>query len=206
VGEVLERDAELGRLRGALDCAATGCGRVVFVGGEAGVGKTTLVELLASKAESAVRVAFGRCDALGTPRALGPFVDIAAGLGVDGADDRDSLLGQLLVAIRPGPPALLVVEDAHWADAATIELLAMLGRRAPGRAESWMVDALCQPASATSTSASPLATKRPLMADHRLLFGRVAAQQPAAGDMSTWSMASGPAGLTGSKAATTNTR
>ena len=77
MGQVLERDVEVARLRGALADAAGGHGRVVFVGGEAGIGKTTLVELLASTADPATRVAFGRCDALGTPRALGPFVDIA---------------------------------------------------------------------------------------------------------------------------------
>ena len=51
-------------------------------------------------------------------------------MGLAAADHRDELLGRLLDALRVGPPALIVVEDAHWADDATIELIAMLGRRA----------------------------------------------------------------------------
>jgi DNA-binding CsgD family transcriptional regulator/tetratricopeptide (TPR) repeat protein len=131
VGAVLlERDGELHRLRAALDAAVAGRGRVVFVGGEAGIGKTALVEHFAEGAVDDVRVAVGRCDALATPRALGPFVDIAGSLGLEPATERDALLGTLIAGIRARGPALLVVEDAHWADDATIDLVAMLGRRA----------------------------------------------------------------------------
>ena len=86
--EVLERDAQLDRLGGALHAAAARHGRVVFVGGEAGIGKTALVEHFADRVDPGVRVAFGRCDALGTPRALGPFVDAAGALDVTPAADR----------------------------------------------------------------------------------------------------------------------
>jgi DNA-binding CsgD family transcriptional regulator/tetratricopeptide (TPR) repeat protein len=126
---VLERDAELERLEAALVSATCGRGRVVFVGGEAGIGKTALVEHFADRIDSETRVAFGRCDALGTPRALGPFVDAAHALDVAPATDRDKLLGDLVGAIRANGPVLLVVEDAHWADDATVDIIAMLGRR-----------------------------------------------------------------------------
>lgn len=127
---LLERDAELGRLEGLLADAGRGHGRVVFIGGEAGIGKTALVSTFTRSARRA-RSAVGRCDALATPRALGPFLDAAAALGLDAPVDRDGLLGGLLVDLRDGRrPTLLVIEDAHWADDATIELLAMLGRRA----------------------------------------------------------------------------
>ena len=127
---LLERDAELGRLGALLADACRGHGRVVFIGGEAGIGKTALIGGFAESA-SGGRVAVGRCDALATPRALGPLLDAAGVLGLDVPADRDGLLGCLLDDLRRCPQStLLVVEDAHWADHATIELLAMLGRRA----------------------------------------------------------------------------
>jgi DNA-binding CsgD family transcriptional regulator/tetratricopeptide (TPR) repeat protein len=130
VVKVLERDDQLGRLDAALVSAAAGRGRVVFIGGEAGIGKTALVEYFADRIDAGVRVAFGRCDALGTPRALGPFVDAAQALDMAPAADRDALLGDLVAGIRSNGPVVLVVEDAHWADDATIDIIAMLGRRA----------------------------------------------------------------------------
>jgi DNA-binding CsgD family transcriptional regulator/tetratricopeptide (TPR) repeat protein len=130
VVQVLERGDQLERLDAALVSATSGRGRAVFVGGEAGIGKTALVEHFAEGVDAGVRVAFGRCDALATPRALGPFVDVAPSLGVEPSADRDSLLGDLVAGIRTCGPVLLVVEDAHWADDATIDLVAMLGRRA----------------------------------------------------------------------------
>jgi DNA-binding CsgD family transcriptional regulator/tetratricopeptide (TPR) repeat protein len=130
VAMLLERDAELGRLEALLADAGGGHGRVVFVGGEAGIGKTALVATFAQSACGG-RVAVGRCDALATPRALGPFLDAAGVLGLDAPLDRDGLLGCLVGDLRRCTQStVLVVEDAHWADDATIELVAMLGRRA----------------------------------------------------------------------------
>ena len=125
---LLERDAELARLAGALDDAAGGHGRVAFVAGDAGVGKSSLVAELVARARTTA--AIGRCDPLVTPRALGPFLDVAAALGLAAPADRDGLLGCLVDAIGHAGPTVVVVEDAHWADDATLELLAMLGRRA----------------------------------------------------------------------------
>lgn len=127
---LLERDTELVRLDGLLVDAGRGHGRVVFIGGEAGIGKTALIAEFA-RSVSCGRVAVGRCDSLATPRALGPFLGAGAVLGLDVPIDRDRLLGCLLEHLRSVEgPTLMVVEDAHWADDATIELLAMLGRRA----------------------------------------------------------------------------
>ncbi len=76
------------------------------------------------------------CDALSTPGPLGPVRDLAPALGLqidehalDG-DARDRLFREVLAALaaRPGP-TVIVAEDAHWADGATIELLRFLGRR-----------------------------------------------------------------------------
>ena len=71
--ELLERDADLTRLRDALDDARAGAGRLVLVSGEAGIGKTTLVRPSCPGAtERPVRILRGGCDDLVTPRALGP--------------------------------------------------------------------------------------------------------------------------------------
>ena len=128
---LLERDAELARLHALLESAADGRGRIAFVGGEAGIGKSTLVSAFAADVHEKARFAVGRCDALATPRALGPFLEVAEGLGISTDRDRDSLLGQLISDIRRHGTTLLVIEDAHWADDASIELLSMLGRRVP---------------------------------------------------------------------------
>jgi DNA-binding SARP family transcriptional activator/tetratricopeptide (TPR) repeat protein len=131
---LLEREQALEELDGALARANAGSGRVVLVTGEAGVGKTALVEDWAQKSGSTARVLTGACDSLLTPRALGPIRDIAHQAGGRLADaiaqnaDRDVALDALLAELSEGR-TILVVEDAHWADEATLDVLAVLGRR-----------------------------------------------------------------------------
>ena len=59
-------------------------GAMVFVAGEAGIGKTSLVREFCATLPSGTAVRYGYCDALGTPRALGPLHDLAAAGGQDG--------------------------------------------------------------------------------------------------------------------------
>ncbi len=136
---LVERDGSLGTLRTLLDVVVgTGQGRIVFVGGEAGVGKSALVrsfsELVASVA-SPVRIVSGACDSLHTPRPLGPFVDIAHAIGgelavVVGRGSRAFEVAETTIAVlRSGQPTILVVEDVHWADEATLDVLRFLVRR-----------------------------------------------------------------------------
>ena len=73
--------------------------------------------------------ASGAATALVTPRALGPFLEVAAALDIDVSEDRDGLVRAFVEHLRASGPTLIVVEDAHWADEATIDALAMLGRR-----------------------------------------------------------------------------
>ncbi len=127
--QLLERDDELGLLSQWLEDAESGRGRVVFVGGEPGIGKTSLVTTFAEGVGTAVRVGFGRCDALVTPRALGPLLEAAVAVGIAVSEDRDSFVRGFVDDVRGSRPTLVVIEDAHWADEATIEALAMLGRR-----------------------------------------------------------------------------
>lgn len=107
----------------------------MLVGGEAGVGKTALVQRFCDEQGGAARVLWGACDALFTPRPLGPLLDIARatedGLGeliASGAkpyEVADLLMRELLAKM----PTILGLEDMHWADEATLDVLRLLGRR-----------------------------------------------------------------------------
>lgn len=130
---LLERDAALRSARDYLTAAAKGNGRLVFVGGEAGVGKTTFVDRVVAEAGSAARVASGACDGSTTPTPLGPLREmlpaLPGGVWPEGADRADVFLRLSEALGRPGTPYLLVIEDAHWADDATLDLVRHLARR-----------------------------------------------------------------------------
>jgi DNA-binding CsgD family transcriptional regulator len=134
--ELLEREPALDALGGWLAEARAGRGRLVLVGGEAGVGKTTLIEAFAARHRPASRVLRGACDPLTTPRPLGPLADVAAGLGgrlerllADEAP-REQLFAALLERLAGARVVtVLVIEDVHWADEATLDLLRFLARR-----------------------------------------------------------------------------
>ncbi|MGW1132209.1 ATP-binding protein [Streptomyces griseoluteus] len=139
--DLLEREAVLQDLTGHLKVAVSGPGRLALVRGETGIGKTAVVHRLARLADPHVRVLSGACDPLATPRPLGPLKDLAPNLG---AAARTALTGALagtcrsdeffdcLLADLSSYPSLLVVEDVHWADEATMDLLRHLTRRLPG--------------------------------------------------------------------------
>src|SRR5262249_3118278 len=134
---LLERSSLLDELSGLLASVADAGGRVVLVSGEAGIGKSALVRRFAGRHAAGTRVLTGACDPLLTPRALGPLHDIARQtggrlaelLGVGGARGAGvpAFLGELEHKGQPGP--VVVVEDAHWADEATLDLLVFAGRR-----------------------------------------------------------------------------
>ena len=82
MAELLERDGQLAVLRDCIDAVKSSSrGRLVLVGGEAGVGKTALLRRVCDDPPTGGRVLWGACDALITPRALGPFLDIAESTG-----------------------------------------------------------------------------------------------------------------------------
>jgi DNA-binding CsgD family transcriptional regulator/tetratricopeptide (TPR) repeat protein len=131
---LLEREAELSAIEECIAAADEGEGRLVVISGEAGVGKTSLVRELGRRRASA-RILWGQCDPLQTPRALGPVLDVARAAGGDLAklaetDDRHRLFAEFLAMCAvEGAPTVVVLEDLHWADAATLDFLTFAGRR-----------------------------------------------------------------------------
>jgi DNA-binding CsgD family transcriptional regulator/tetratricopeptide (TPR) repeat protein len=133
--ELLERSPFMDALSGYAAEAGTGNGRLVLVSGESGIGKTALVETFQAQLHGA-RWLWGACDRLLTPRPLGPLFDIAGQAGgqfaqlcSDGAS-RDRLFQAFLAEIdSPDSLTAVVVEDVHWADESTIDLLRFVGRR-----------------------------------------------------------------------------
>src|SRR6185436_18158358 len=128
VMSLLERDRPLADLDAAVDRALHHSSGVVAVVGEAGIGKTSLLDELARRASDRVRVLSAGCEALFTPRPLGPLHDVAFDLDVDPDVQRERLFPAVLAALR-SEPTLLVVEDVHWADHATLDLLKYISRR-----------------------------------------------------------------------------
>jgi DNA-binding CsgD family transcriptional regulator len=133
---VFEREAVLQWLLERAGRAAQLRGQVVVLSGEAGVGKSTVIEALLERLPSGVAVAWGRCDALFTPRQLGPLYDMAPVLG---APVQTALTAGVPTAVlyplvlqalsRLPPGSLLVFEDVHWADHASLDLLKFIARR-----------------------------------------------------------------------------
>jgi DNA-binding CsgD family transcriptional regulator/tetratricopeptide (TPR) repeat protein len=138
--KLLERDRELAALDALLDQIAAGQGRIALISGEAGIGKTALVERFLAQAQARrhhpVRFLWGACEALFTPRPLGPLYDIASQaqrplrtlLG-DNAPRAILFAAVLEELTHSAVPTVVVVDDIHWADEATLDLLKYLARR-----------------------------------------------------------------------------
>jgi DNA-binding CsgD family transcriptional regulator len=132
--DLLERESHLAALSAVLAEAVVGNGRVALVSGEAGIGKTALVERFTREQRGTARVLWGACDALFTPRPLGPLHDIAP--QIQGrlptlltSDANRSALFSAFLDVLQDRPAIVVFEDVHWADEATLDLLRFVGRR-----------------------------------------------------------------------------
>ncbi len=134
--ELLERDHDLEKLAAAFDEVASGRGRIALVSGEAGIGKTSFVDHFIESHREQVCALKGNCDPLFTPTPLGPLHDIARQVGgslpaqLESATARAALFAGILDRLRKSlKPVLLVIEDLHWADDATLDLIKYLSRR-----------------------------------------------------------------------------
>lgn len=133
--ELIEREAAMGVLEKHLRSAAGGTGHTIFVSGEAGVGKTSLLKKLATECGGA-NLWWGNCDALQTPHPLAPLHDVARSTDVRFGSllasdaSRTVVFEAVLAELRESRrPVLIVIEDVHWADDATLDLVKFLGRR-----------------------------------------------------------------------------
>jgi DNA-binding CsgD family transcriptional regulator/tetratricopeptide (TPR) repeat protein len=133
---LIERADELRALNSALRGAMEGHGRIVILSGEAGIGKTALLREFASNAPARAKFCWGGCEALFTPRPLGPLQDMAQMIDPDIAvlleqsAAQDRIFPALLGALQKSPLChALIFEDVHWADNATLDLIKYLGRR-----------------------------------------------------------------------------
>ena len=136
VSELLERHDEFRALEESLEAVRrTGLGRVVFVSGEAGVGKTALLREFRATLGRSVRVLWGGCDPLFTPRPLGPLLAMADMASGDFQDIVQSTVmphevaAALVNELRSAVMTVFVLEDVHWADEATLDVLRLLTRR-----------------------------------------------------------------------------
>jgi DNA-binding CsgD family transcriptional regulator/tetratricopeptide (TPR) repeat protein len=132
--ELLEREGASSVLAQAFADARRGQGRLVFVLGDAGIGKSALVRAFCASA-APQRLLVGACDGLRTPRPLGPLVDIAATVGggleaaVASGQPLHGVFDAFVEELRCSRGAVVVLEDVHRADEATLDILGRLGRR-----------------------------------------------------------------------------
>jgi DNA-binding CsgD family transcriptional regulator len=132
--ELLERVEPLAHLAEMwAHTRATGQGFPVVITGEAGVGKTSLVDRFVYEQAQGTAVLRGKCEPFFTPRPLGPFVDMThapdgPSLEALSGAQPDQAAQVVLYAIRRVSPCVVIVEDIHWADEATLEVLRLLTR------------------------------------------------------------------------------
>ncbi|HET9014898.1 MAG TPA: AAA family ATPase [Thermomicrobiaceae bacterium] len=143
------RERERALLRAQLDAALGGHGSVVLVSGEAGIGKTTLAEDLAARAEAAdCLVLWGHCYDLTVTPPYGPWVELVAsirpvddlppfpaflhdGEALAAVGSQEALFGQtwdFFASLAAMTPVALLLEDLHWADQESLALLRFVAR------------------------------------------------------------------------------
>ena len=134
-GGLLERAHHLATLHEALAATREGRGTLVLLAGDAGAGKTTLLRHFGATRGPVAEIWWGSCDPLHTPRPLGPFVDIAEEAGGELRDlvaagaKPYHVAAAIVRAAQANRGMIVVLDDLHWADEATLDVLSLLGRR-----------------------------------------------------------------------------
>jgi DNA-binding CsgD family transcriptional regulator len=135
---LLERDAVLAELDRVQRDAGRGSGQVVLLRGEAGVGKTAVIARFVARLGQQAHVLQGWCDPSSAPRPLGPLIDMLADTSGDqaaelrafvDAGDVEAIYARLMGLFGNETAWVCIVEDVHWADGATLDLLRFLSRR-----------------------------------------------------------------------------
>ena len=132
--KLLEREQDLFELESAFAQVCQGSGQIALISGEAGIGKSSLIEVFTRRHTTSVPVYWGICDSLFVPRPFGPVYDMAAQLHEDlpvllaSGAQRTAVFPVVLEALQR-QASITVFEDVHWADELTLDLLRFLGRR-----------------------------------------------------------------------------
>ncbi|HWN87928.1 MAG TPA: AAA family ATPase, partial [Chitinophagaceae bacterium] len=134
--KLIEREEFLDSLQTKFDNVAKGEGHCVLIGGEAGIGKTSLIKAFCNSKKKDYKIYRGTCDALFTPRPLAPFYDIVWQMegetweNIVNITDRSRLFAGLLRKLENQKQTIIIVfEDIHWADEATLDFIKFLARR-----------------------------------------------------------------------------
>ncbi|MCH7772436.1 MAG: AAA family ATPase [Bacteroidetes bacterium] len=134
--ELLERKDSLDKLSQLVTDVLAGEGKTVLLSGEAGIGKTSLIKYFTNNLNSDSEILWGACDALFTPRPLGPLYDIAYQVKsnlikmLENEEKRVSIFSEFLNYLESTSHLkIIVIEDIHWADEATLDLVKFLARR-----------------------------------------------------------------------------
>ncbi len=137
--ELLERQRELDALAALLvDVREQRRGWLVLVAGEAGIGKTALLRRFCDERRSSARVLWGACDALYMPSPFAPLIEVAESSGgeveelVHGEAKPYEVATALMHDLGRHASSVLVLEDVHWADEATLDVVRLLGRKVEG--------------------------------------------------------------------------
>jgi DNA-binding CsgD family transcriptional regulator/tetratricopeptide (TPR) repeat protein len=130
---LLEREDIVRKLDGYVTDLVGGLGSLVCLSGEAGIGKTTLVQVVVERAERRARVLWGACEDLSTPAPLAPLQDFAreGSWKLSTADQYPNQLAFFETAFEQltNEPTVAVMEDLHWADDATLDFVRFVARR-----------------------------------------------------------------------------
>ena len=143
--ELLERKDSLDQLSQLVADISAGEGKTVLLSGEAGIGKTSLIKHFTNDLNSDTEILWGACDALFTPRPLGPLYDIAYQIKsnlikmLENEEKRVSIFSEFLnYLVNTSSLKIIVIEDIHWADEATLDFIKFLSRRI-NRAKSILI-------------------------------------------------------------------
>ncbi|MBE7171685.1 MAG: AAA family ATPase [Williamsia sp.] len=134
--ELLERAQFLQTLRNGFQKALLREGHSFFIAGEAGIGKSSLIKAFRQAVEDSCQVYEALCDSLFTPRPLGPVYDLAVQMDPEMAEvfrttpSRTELFARVAQEFAAGNrPTLLIIEDVHWADEASLDFIKFFARR-----------------------------------------------------------------------------
>ena len=134
--QLVEREGFLKLLRMQFQVINNGEGRCVFVSGEAGIGKTSLVNTFCEGYSTAYKILKGFCDALFSPRLLAPLYDIILQVKPDTMstnteqEQRSELFSGFFQELAKQKEKFIILfEDIHWADEATLDFIKFFARR-----------------------------------------------------------------------------